>query len=98
MDETTRKAVRRVAEQINKKRRDELLTLYRDDSTVSTYLKQIRAGGQFKAGSKKKGYRLIASLPLEVDRFFTKIYGRDYYKEPNFFDKYAKEWKVFEGN
>lgn len=86
--------IRKVAEDINKKRREELATLFFQDTRWSRYLKQIRESQQYKYGSKSKVWRKIASMPTEVDMFFTKVYGADYYKDKNFFKKYAKEWQT----
>lgn len=41
----------------------------------------------------KAGWKKIATIPLVVDQFFTKMYGVDYYKDKDFFEKYP-EWKL----
>jgi hypothetical protein len=37
-------------------------------------------------------------MPVEVDKFFSDVYGEDYYKDPDFFRKHAPEWMVFDPN
>jgi hypothetical protein len=88
-------ALRKIADEINKKRRQQLLTHFFTNSLYKNTLTNIRKQGFFQKGSKSKVWRKIASLPPEVDEFFTRIYGEDYYKDKKFFDKYP-EWKTVE--
>jgi hypothetical protein len=87
-------AIVKIADNINRKRRAELYNALAPESQVKKYLQSIRAGKQFDKGSKSKVWRKIAEMPLAVDRFFTKLYGAEYYKDKYFFERYAKEWKV----
>lgn len=56
--------------------------------------KHVRDQGTYQKGDLRSGRRLIASLPTEVDRFFSKVYGREYYKDKQFFIKRHPEWRV----
>lgn len=94
MDEKTKQTIGKIADRINHTRREELLTLYKGRSDVWDYIKRLKTAND-RVG--RKGYRKVASMPLEVDRFFSKVYGKDYYKDPDFFTKHAPEWAVFEG-
>ena len=70
-----------------------MIELFRSNNDVKEYLARLRSSGVYKNGSKSKVWRKIASMPIEVDRFFTALYGRDYYKEKDFFKKFP-EWLV----
>jgi len=55
---------------------------------------------QYLAGHKRTGkahWIKIATIPIEVDEWFTKMYGPDYFKDKDFFEHY-KEWKVVKGD
>jgi hypothetical protein len=82
-----------IAETINKKRRAELFKIY-DTAGHFKALEYIRSQHVFDKGNKSKSMRKLASYPIYVDEFFTKVYGKDYYKDPDFFVKYAPEWLV----
>ncbi len=84
----------KVAEAINRKRRSELISLYTNNDHFQRYLKQIRSSGVYNKGSKSKVWRKVASMPIEIDEFFSNIYGVDYYKDKNFFKDHAPEWLV----
>lgn len=89
-----KQATVKIADAINKKRRQEIINVY-SSSAAFDYIKKMRKEGVFDTG-KTKGARMkkVASVPLEVDRFFTKLYGEDYYKDKDFFLKIAPEWRV----
>lgn len=93
-DNQLREAIGKVADRINQKRRAELLTIYDGKHALWEYVARARSLDTFKHGSRDKSMRKIASMPVEVDEFFTKLYGPDYYKERDFFDRFASEWKV----
>ncbi len=84
----------KVAEKVNAKRRREVLSVYRN-SAVFDFIKKTRKSGEYQEG-KKKGVRMrkVASIPHEVDVFFTRLYGVNYYKDPDFFVKRHQEWRV----
>ena len=42
----------------------------------------------------KAGWQKVATIPIEVDQWFVKMYGEDYYKDPDFFIKRHPEWRV----
>lgn len=92
MNEMT-EAIQKVADSINKKRREELIETFNDRDLLQE-LHRTRLSGEFDTGNKSKTMRKVASIPVEVDHFFQKIYGPDYYKDKDFFDKFAPEWKV----
>ena len=83
----------KIADKINKKRRQELLTYFFTDTQYSKYIKKVKEAGVFEKGSKSKVWRKIAEMPIEVDQFFTKMFGKDYFKDKNFFKKFP-EWLV----
>lgn len=84
-----------IADRVNSKRRQELLRVY-DNTDIFKELEKIRQSHQFDRGNKDKSMRKIASIPIEVDHFFTKVYGKDYYKDKDFFTKHHKEWLVID--
>ncbi len=87
--------IRKLADKVNKKRRQELITIYDSTSTFKA-LDYIRSQQIYDKGNKTKTMRKIASLPIDVDRFFAKIYGEDYFKEKDFFTRIAPEWTVID--
>ena len=89
-------AIGKVADAINEKRRAELIRAYFSRNEYAEAVRYARMMGSFKKGGKNM--RKVASMPPEVDAFFTKLYGPDYYHEPDFFNKWGSEWKVYEGN
>ncbi len=89
-------AIVKIADSINQARRDELIRVYSQDSDFNKYVSQVRAEKLFKHGNKSKSMRKIASMPRVVDEFFTKLYGSDYFKDPDFFVKTAPEWAVID--
>lgn len=88
----------KVADIVNAKRRKEVLKIYRN-SYVFDQIKNLRKSEVFDKG-KEKGAKLkkIATVPVEVDAFFQKLYGVDYYKDPDFFTKAHPEWRVVDKN
>lgn len=85
----------KLADRINKKRRQELINIY-DSTSVFKALEYIREQKVYEKGNKSRSMRKIASLPIDVDLFFQKIYGEDYYKEKDFFTRIAPEWAVID--
>ncbi len=98
MDKETKDAIAKIAEDINRKRRTELFSVFRSSSEVQKYLATLKKSGAYKNGSRSKVWRKVASMPVEVDKFFSDVYGEDYYKDPDFFRKHAPEWMVFDPN
>lgn len=90
----TKSALRKVAEKINQTRRMEIMNLIESNHPIHEYLHNIRNSEVFAKGNKSKSMRKIATVPAVVDTFFTKIYGKDYYKDPSFFTKHYQEWAV----
>lgn len=89
-------ATTKIADAINRKRRQEIFEIYNQKTVFSEYIRQARESGQFQKGNKSKSMRKVASLPMEVDQFFSKVYGKDYYKDTNFFNKHHPEWLVID--
>jgi len=87
-------AVRKLADQINAKRQKEILQIYSGKNEFDEYIGYAREHKVFEKGNKSKSMRKIATFPVEVDQFFTKVYGSSYYKDPNFFTKHHPEWRV----
>lgn len=85
----------KLADRINKKRRQELINIY-DSTSVFKALEYIRSQQIYDKGNKSKTMRKIASMPIEVDQFFEKIYGKDYYKDKDFFTNIAPEWTTID--
>lgn len=83
----------KIADAINTKRRKEILDIYSNKSIFDNLL-AIRSSNVYNKGNKSKSMRKVASMPIEVDNFFTKIYGVDYYKDKDFFTKHYPEWAV----
>jgi len=93
-EQDIKEAIGKVADRINHRRRTELLNILDGKSALYAYAKRMRELQVFNHGNKSKSMRKIASMPAEIDAFFTKLYGPDYYKERDFFDRFASEWKV----
>lgn len=91
-----RNSLIKIADNINKKRRNDLLQIYASKNEFTDIIKQARESGKYEKGNKSKSMRKVAWVPLEVDEFFTKMYGKDYYKDKDFFKKYAPEWAVID--
>lgn len=93
-----RDIVAKVADKVNAKRRKEVLNIYRNGA-VFDFIKKARKSEVYQEG-KKGGVRMrkVATVPTEVDVFFSRIYGNDYYKDPDFFTKKHQEWRVVDPN
>jgi len=87
------KATKKVADSVNAKRRSEVFNLYQN-KPVFDYLSQLRRDGVYNKGNKSKSMKLLASIPIELDIFFSRVYGEDYFKDPDFFTKRYSEWNV----
>jgi hypothetical protein len=79
-----------IADDINKKRRKEIIETF-ENRKILSYLHTLREQGTYIKGNKSKTMRLIAHIPIEVDIFFERIYGKEYYKDDKFFKEYP-EW------
>jgi hypothetical protein len=89
------KAIQQISEGINKKRRQEVIDIYNSKDAFKV-INDAKKYGTYDHGNKSKSMRKIAWVPLEVDRFFSKIYGEEYWKDKEFFNKIAPEWRVIE--
>lgn len=87
------KAIRTISENINKKRRQEVFNIYQS-ADMFKVIKDAKNYGTYERGNKSKSMRKIAWIPIEVDRFFCKVYGDDYWKDKNFFTSQHPEWRV----
>ena len=83
-------AIQKIASNINKKRADEILTFVHKKTWFSEYMKKVRNAGGSKP-SKSKVWKKIAEMPMEVDHFFVRLYGPDYFKDKDFFKRFP-EW------
>lgn len=81
----------KVADSINKKRRQEILKVY-SNTNIFKQINQLRDEKTYSKGGK--AMRKVATIPMEVDIFFSRVYGPDYYKDPDFFTKKHAEWGV----
>lgn len=87
-------AITKLANSVNAKRQQEIFNIYSHTTEFDNYVNEVKDKGTFEKGNKSKSMRKIASFPMGVDAFFTKVYGEDYYKDPNFFKKTHPEWAV----
>ena len=87
-------ALRAVADDINQQSRQTVLELLYRNNDFKKFIHDEKRAETYVKGNKTKTMRKIASIPLEVDKFFTDVYGEDYYKDPDFFKKVAPEWTV----
>jgi hypothetical protein len=88
IEQKVKASIMKTADHINSKNRRQILSIY---SKTNLFQELKKLGKQVKSDS---GKRLVATLPTEVDMFFTKVYGRDYYKDPDFFTKHHSEWHL----
>lgn len=86
------KHVNKIIDSINKKRERELIESNDPNGVVKKYLQEQRKfAGNKRTG--KAGWIKIATIPYEVDQWFIKMYGENYYKDKSFFERFP-EWKV----
>lgn len=85
----------KLADKVNKKRRLELISIY-NNTEMFRHIKRLKDTGVYAGGNKSKTMRAVASYPVEVDEFFQKIYGEEYYKDENFFRNRHPEWRIVE--
>lgn len=88
------KAVKKVVEAINRKRQKQIEDAYDPQGIVQTQLTEEKRTRWYQAPVGKAGWQKIATIPIEVDQWFVKMYGEDYYKDPDFFTKRHPEWRV----
>jgi hypothetical protein len=86
--------MQKVIERVNNDRRKELFDALNGSELLREQLHYDRVHDTYKHGSKDKTWRKIATIPAEVDAFFCRMYGENYFKDKNFFQKYAPEWLV----
>lgn len=94
MQDMVQKALDKVVSDMNKKRKATIEWMYDDKEAVQKWM-----NGQKKEmwNSKPKGqagWKHIAFIPTEIDNIFTKMYGADYFKDKDFFERIAPEWKI----
>ena len=92
------KAVKKVVEAINRKRQKQIEEAYDPQGVVQAHLTEEKRSRWYQNPVGKAGWQKVATIPVEVDRWFVKMYGEDYYKDPDFFRKHAPEWMVFDPN
>jgi hypothetical protein len=94
-DSKQRNALVKIADDINLKRKNELLHFSSSNSEIRKYIQSLKNSHAYEKGSKSKVWRKVASMPDVVDKFFSDTYGKDYYKDKEFFTKHHPEWAVF---
>lgn len=93
---TTNDAIVAIAEKVNKTRRAEALSSLISGAGLWEEFARYKMENTFTKGNKSKTMRKIAALPVEVDLFFSKVYGEDYYKDKSFFKNHYPEWLVID--
>jgi len=88
------KAVKKVVEAINRKRQRQIEAAYDPNGDIQAKLLEEKKNRWYQKPVGKAGWQKIATIPAEVDHWFTKVYGPDYYKEKDFFTKRHPEWLV----
>ena len=90
--------IKKISDGINKKRREEINTIYSSDNEFWKSIREAKNFDTYVRGNKSKSMRKIASMPAEVDLWFSRVYGADYYKDKDFFTKHHTEWLVIDQN
>jgi len=86
------KHVNKVIDTINKKRQRELIEANDPNGIIQKYIQDQKKNAGYKR-TGKAGWIKIASIPYEVDQWFVKMYGPEYFKDKSFFERFP-EWKV----
>ncbi len=94
LNDQEQKAVKKVIEAINHKRQRAITEAYNPKGEIQTVLTEEKKNRWYQKPVGQAGWQKIASIPMEVDQWFTKMYGADYYKNPDFFTKMYPEWRV----
>lgn len=88
--------MKKVIERVNNDRRKELFDALNGSEILREQLHYDRVHDTYKYGSRDKTWRKIATIPAEVDAFFCRLYGPDYYKDKDFFTKKYTEWNTID--
>lgn len=94
METREEKALKKIVDSINKRRQAQVEAAYDENGFIQSVITEDKKEHWDKNPVGKAGWQKIASIPLEVDRWFSKFYGADYYKDPEFFTKKHPEWRV----
>lgn len=94
MDDIVQKAIDKVVDDMNKKRKATIDWMYDDKDVVQKWMREQKKDRWNSTPQGKAGWKKIATIPMEVDKIFTKMYGADYFKDKDFFEKIAPEWKI----
>lgn len=86
-------AIDKLVNSINQKRDKELNAALAEESQVKRWIEDQRRNNPSKRAGEANWIK-IAHVPFVVDQWFTKMYGKDYYKDKDFFTKYYREWMV----
>lgn len=86
------RAIKKAHKILNDKYTSDMISILNDKTGFLDNLNREREQQVYKKSGK--AMRKVASLPMEVDAFFIKVYGPDYYKDPDFFTKHYTEWSV----
>lgn len=85
------KAAERIVRNINANNERKLAEALDPKGIIQKELLAEKAKGYKRTG--EAGWVKIAHIPTVVDKWFTQMYGKDYYKEKGFFDKHP-EWRT----
>jgi len=91
-----KEAIGKIADSINEQRRNELIRAFTNKDGFIDAMKELKKRPNAHRAGGKARWRLHASFPEVVDDFFTAMYGKDYYKEPDFFTKHFPEWLAYD--
>jgi hypothetical protein len=86
-----KEALGKIADSINQQRRQEVIKAFSSNTPLKQYVDEAKSKGLHRKPKGAANYRLVASMPESVDKFFTDVYGENYYKDPDFFKKFP-EW------
>ena len=87
------KALNKIVASINRKRQFGAEVAQHPPEEVKKWMEDQQRERWNAKPVGQAGWKKIATIPLIVDQFFTKAYGENYYKDPDFFEKFP-EWKV----
>lgn len=94
MDSIEDRALKKIVDSINRRRQRQIEDAYDKGGLTQVVLTEDKRCHWDKNPVGKAGWQKVASIPMEVDRWFTEVYGADYYKDPEFFTKKHPEWRV----
>jgi hypothetical protein len=91
-----KQAIGKIADAINETRRNELIKSFTNKDGFLEAIKKLKRRPNAAKAKGKARWRLHASMPAIVDDFFEAMYGKEYYKDRDFFKKHYPEWLAFD--